>query len=142
MSCETFSRSPSRIGRQGHLAPPSLAIVGEHRADGLLLLPVAAERFERRSEIVDDGLDTELVRHRAAQAHRIPRRVALGHQHAQDAILAERPDAEGGDDRAIHPARQPYDGPTPVERAECLLADHTLDLLDRGSRIDPEDVPR
>ena len=87
------------------LAPPARAVLGEDRADGLVLARVAARRFERRGDILERDGDAERDGEQPAEIQRLRRRVALGHEEPEHLVRAEGAHAERRDDGAVDAAR-------------------------------------
>src|SRR5262249_51237012 len=75
-----------------------------------------------------------------AEAQRVGRRVALRHEQAEDAVLAECPDGERGDDGAVDAAGQADDDAAPVQPRPNLLVEETGDARARLGGIDGEDA--
>ena len=77
-----------------------------------------------------------------AQTQRVVRRVALGHEDAEHALLAQRLDAQGGDDRAVDAAREADHGAAAAQRAHDLLPDGLGDGRRHRRGVDCEDFLR
>ena len=114
------------------------AVLGEGRLDRLVTPLVAAERLERRRDVDAEVLDAEVLGEELAAPPRIPRRVALGEEEAEDALLAEGADREAGAAGAVDAARHRDDDAAPAD----VLAQHEPhpvgDLLDLGGQVDVE----
>ena len=126
--------------RQDQLAAPSLPVLGEHHPRRLRLALVAAERSEGPVDLLHPNVDAELLGQQAAQPQRIRRRVALGHEQAEDALRTERAGREGGHHRAVDPARQAHDDPATAQVAQDDPAQEHGDALDLRAGVDAEHV--
>ena len=109
-------------GWQHQLALPAVAIFGNDGADRLVLPAIGAEPLEGGANVLQHRADAELCRATAAEPQRIVRRMALGHEDAEDLVAAERPRAQRRDDGAVDAAGKADDRAATPERAENLLA--------------------
>jgi len=126
--------------RKRDLVLPACAVVREERADRALGAPVAAGRLEDGRDIFDERAHPERFGDREAQAQRIARGVALGHQEREHALGTERAHREGEHHRAIDSAGDAHDQAAPAQRAAHLLAERARDLLGGRGRVDREGI--
>src|SRR5688572_29042262 len=116
---------------------PAVAELRHDLSNRLVARGIAANRVERRGDIVHGVVDSEVPGQLPAACRARSRGIPFWKEQAEDATRPERADAQRGADRAVDAAGNRHDAAAPAE-SDDDLAHARLDLLPFLLGVEPE----
>ena len=124
------------VGWQRELAAPVVTEFRDDTTNRFVPSTVAFGSVQNRGDVLDCGIDTEMIREQFAEAEAVRITLVLGHEDPEHFAWSQRLDRQCGAYRAVNAAAESDDVSLSLEIVGEVSPQRFRDSFDCGGRID------